>query len=238
MGSNEVTIAAQLAQRDTDRLKTYRRMLDFYHGQHWDERERRGEKRLTFNYARVFIDKVTSYLMSGTDLRCRPAAATDRRKGCQAAETALNRVYDENNLEQLDLETEIDCAILGDACYKVIWDAETKQVRVTAPDVQGIYAWWLRRRHLPPVARRLPIPLLAEEEASAALPCQRRQENGQHRRSLDGQSNSSFTWITPSWSASPTPTASSPSSFIPTCASRSSSGASPTCPRSWSRSAS
>jgi len=52
-------------------------------------------------------------------------------------------VYEGNNLEQLDLETEVDCAILGDACYKVIWDSETKSVRITAPDVQGIYAWWL-----------------------------------------------------------------------------------------------
>ena len=34
-------------------------------------------------------------------------------------------------------------AILGDACYKVIWDAETKQVRISAPDIQGIYTWWV-----------------------------------------------------------------------------------------------
>jgi hypothetical protein len=50
-------------------------------------------------------------------------------------------VYAANNLEQLDLETEIDCAVLGDACYKVIWDPIEKQVKVTAPDIQGIYAW-------------------------------------------------------------------------------------------------
>ncbi|MFC1953786.1 hypothetical protein ACFLWR_06650 [Chloroflexota bacterium] len=50
---------------------------------------------------------------------------------------------EENNLEQLDFETEIDCAILGDACYKVIWDQEAKQVSVTAPDIQGIYTWWV-----------------------------------------------------------------------------------------------
>jgi hypothetical protein len=41
----------------------------------------------------------------------------------------------------MDFETEIDCAILGDACYKVTW--EEGRVRVTAPDVQGIYVWWL-----------------------------------------------------------------------------------------------
>jgi hypothetical protein len=50
-------------------------------------------------------------------------------------------VYRENCLEQLDMETEIDGAVLGDACYKVIWDGVEKKVRITAPDIQGIYAW-------------------------------------------------------------------------------------------------
>jgi len=140
---NEVSIPVQLKNRDLDRIKNYERLLDFYHGQQWEGRERRGEKRLTFNYAKVFIDKVASYLMSGVTFAVDPAEDTDEaRASAQNAETALYRVYEDNNLEQLDLETEIDCAILGDACYKVIWDNEAKQVRVTAPDIQGIYAWW------------------------------------------------------------------------------------------------
>jgi hypothetical protein len=52
-------------------------------------------------------------------------------------------VYEQNNLQQLDYETEIDTAVLGDGCYKVTWDAEQKRIRITAPDVSGIYAWWL-----------------------------------------------------------------------------------------------
>jgi len=52
-------------------------------------------------------------------------------------------VYELNNLQQLDYETEIDTAILGDGCYKVIWDTDEKRIRITAPDVSGIYAWWL-----------------------------------------------------------------------------------------------
>ena len=140
---NEVSIPVQLKNRDLDRIKNYERLLDFYHGQQWEGRERRGEKRLTFNYAKVFIDKVASYLMSGVTFAVDPAEDTDEaRASAQNAETTLYRVYEDNNLEQLDLETEIDCAILGDACYKVIWDNEAKQVRVTAPDIQGIYAWW------------------------------------------------------------------------------------------------
>ena len=135
---------AELSRRDVDRLKSYKELLDFYHGVHWEGRERRGEKRLTFNYAKVFIDKVTSYLMSGTNVAVDPVEDSDEaRARAQKAEAALYQVYEDNNLEQLDFETEIDCAILGDACYKVIWDQETRSVRITAPDIQGIYAWWV-----------------------------------------------------------------------------------------------
>ncbi|MBI2831801.1 MAG: phage portal protein [Chloroflexi bacterium] len=141
---NEVPIPVQLTNLDTDRIKRYKEMLHFYHGQHWDGRAVRGEKRLTFNYARVFIDKVTSYLMSGISFNVDALDdSQDAKAGARRAEAALYQVYRQNGLEQLDLETEIDCAILGDACYKVTWDAENKRVRVTAPDIQGIYAWWL-----------------------------------------------------------------------------------------------
>jgi len=141
---NDTAILTQLARRDVDRLKRYRELLDFYHGKHWEGRERWGEKRLTFNYAKVFIDKVTSYLMSGISFTVEAVEdSAEARAEAQRAEAALHRVYEENNLEQLDLETEIDCAILGDAGYKVIWDSEMKRVRITAPDIQGIYAWWL-----------------------------------------------------------------------------------------------
>jgi len=141
---NETNIVSQLNDRDADRIKGYKEMLDFYHGRQWPGREKWGEKRLTFNYARVFIDKVTSYLMSGVNFTV--DAADDSAEAlarARRAEQALHRVYEANNLEQLDFETELDCAVLGDACYKVSWDVERKQVRVTAPDIHGLYAWWL-----------------------------------------------------------------------------------------------
>ncbi len=138
------SLPAQLARLDIDRIKGYRDLLDFYYGRQWTGRERRGERRLIFNYARVFIDKVASYLMSGIHFAVDAAEdSAEAREKARQAEEALYQVYEENNLEQLDLETEIDCAILGDACYKVIWDTVEKRVRVTAPDVQGIHAWWL-----------------------------------------------------------------------------------------------
>ncbi len=134
----------ELARLDRDRLRGYQQLLDFYHSVQWEGRERWGERRLTFNYAKVVIDKVTSYLMSGINFAVDPVEESDEtRDRAQKAEAALYRVYQENGLEQLDFETEIDCAILGDACYKVIWDQGTGGVRVTAPDIQGIYAWRL-----------------------------------------------------------------------------------------------
>jgi len=142
--NDNISIINQLARRDMDRIKTYKELLDFYHGIHWEGRERWGEKRLTFSYAKIFVDKVTSYLMSGVNFIVDAVDDSDEaRARARRAEQALYRVYEENNLEQLDLDTEMDCAILGDACSKVIWDAQAKRVRVTAPDVQGIYAWWL-----------------------------------------------------------------------------------------------
>ncbi len=131
-----------LNRRDTDRMRRYRELLDFYQGVQWPERERRGEKRLTFNYARVVVDKMASYLMSGVKFVVDPGEDTAAgREKARRAETVLQQVYDANGLEQLDFETEIDCSVLGDAVYKVIWDTETGGVRVTAPDIQGIYIW-------------------------------------------------------------------------------------------------
>ncbi len=141
---NETSIPMQLVHRDLDRIRKYKELLDFYQGKHWEGRDRRGEKRLTFNYAKVFVDKVTSYLMSGINFAVDAIEDSDEARAvAQRAEAVLYQVYESNNLEPLDLETEIDCAILGDACYKVIWDQETQQVRVTAPDIQGLYAWCL-----------------------------------------------------------------------------------------------
>ena len=141
---NEGFIPTELSRRDLDRIRGYKELLDFYYGHHWEGYARRGEKRLTFNYAKVVIDKVTSYLMSGINFAVDAIEdSSEARAGAQRAEAALYQVYEDNNLEQIDFETELDCAILGDACYKIIWDQEIKGVRVTAPDIQGIHAWWI-----------------------------------------------------------------------------------------------
>jgi hypothetical protein len=52
-------------------------------------------------------------------------------------------VYEANQLAQLDFDTELDTAVLGDGAFKVTWDAAERRVRVSAPDVQGLFVWWL-----------------------------------------------------------------------------------------------
>ncbi len=139
-----------LAQLDKSRFSDYRSNLDFYEGQQWTERSR--NRQLVFNYTRIAVDKVTSYLMQGLNFACDPVAegpekvgkAEDQAKQTAArAEDVIYQVYQENNLQELDYETEVDAAILGDGCYKVTWDTQEKRVRITSPDVNGLYAWWL-----------------------------------------------------------------------------------------------
>jgi hypothetical protein len=137
---------SQLARMDSTRLASYRTNLDFYQGAHWPTTSR--HRQLVFNYAKVSIDKVTSFLMQGLNFACYPVGeglvpSQELETRARRAEQLLSQVYEENNLQQLDYETEIDAAVLGDGCYKVIWDSDEKRIRITAPDVSGIYAWWL-----------------------------------------------------------------------------------------------
>ena len=55
----------QLRAIDQDRLRHYRENLAFYEGEQWAGRARRGERRLVLNYAKAFVDKITSYLLEG-----------------------------------------------------------------------------------------------------------------------------------------------------------------------------
>ena len=61
---NEGFVPTRLANHDTDRLKKYKELLDFYYGRHWEGYAKRGENRLTFTSAKVVIDRATSYLFS------------------------------------------------------------------------------------------------------------------------------------------------------------------------------
>ncbi len=145
-----------LTGTDRSRFSAYKSNLDFYDGNQWLERSK--NRQLVFNYIRIAVDKVTSYLMNGLNFACDPldsqllgvnepgqksSAPATSTEIARKAEAVIYKVYEENHLQQLDYETEVDTAILGDGCYKVTWDVENKRIRVTSPDMNGIYAWWV-----------------------------------------------------------------------------------------------
>jgi hypothetical protein len=139
-----------LSQLDRSRFAEYKSNLDFYNGEQWAEASsaaRMKNRQLVFNYAKIAIDKVTSYLMDGLNFTCdeidKKSNIENPQDTARRAEQVLYNVYRQNNLTELDYETEVDAAVLGDGCYKVTWDAGEKRIRVTSPDVTGLYAWWL-----------------------------------------------------------------------------------------------
>ena len=132
---------ASLNGLDTMRTRGYQGYLDFYNGTQWQIRRSDRERRLTYNYAQILIDRGAAVLLHNM------AVQVDRSDGVSEADEALARdglalVGRQNGLGTLDLETEIDCAVTGDAVYKVTWDEKAGQVRVTSPDAARIWAWW------------------------------------------------------------------------------------------------
>ena len=81
--------------------------------------------------------------MTALNFAVDPADDTEEgRKAARRSEAVVLETYEANHLAQLDFDTELDVAILGDGCFKVTWDPAEKCVRVSAPDVQGIFVWW------------------------------------------------------------------------------------------------
>ncbi len=144
---------ADLSTRDAERLRRYNENLDFYKGHQWKQDDiirwratdpRGRDRTLVWNYVKTAIDKITSYLVQGLNFPCYPFEKDEAlEKKVKRAEFLLTQVTDQNSLTQLDWETEIDAAILGDGCYKILWDAKEKRIKVVSPDVRGLYAWWL-----------------------------------------------------------------------------------------------
>lgn len=146
----------KLSNLDRDRFSGYKSNLSFYNGSQWDKASK--SRQLVFNYAKIAIDKVTSYLMNDLNFACEPieiatspvASRNDKEMGVIAsgvkqspsrstasiakqAEDLIYFVMDQNNADELDYTTEVDAAILGDGCYKVTWDALEKRVPDNRP---------------------------------------------------------------------------------------------------------
>ena len=141
-----LSLPQQLEQRDFARMRAYQENLSFYSGSHWQGPARRRERRLTFNYVRTFAHKATAALMAGMHVAVEPLDASPEAEARAAvARRVLLDVAEGNDLQELDFETELDAAVLGDGCYKVTWESTAMGpgVRVTSPDVQGLFAWWV-----------------------------------------------------------------------------------------------
>ncbi len=138
-GSGEVPLPRTLARRDEARLRRYRDYLDYHEGRRGGPPRRGRERTLAFNYARTFVEKGAAYLV--TEHHPVVTASADTDAGVEA-ERLLRATWEANDLARLDVETEIDTAVLGDGAFKVTWDEATGGVTVSAPDVQGLFAWW------------------------------------------------------------------------------------------------
>src|SRR4051794_17180259 len=137
----DVGHAPAFGPADLLRVAAYRSYLDFYNGAQWEGAPSPNERRLTFNYARVFVNKAAAYLMgSGVSfaVEAPEGSGEEGRLAAQHAEMLLSATYEHNALALVDLDTAVDSAVLGDGAFKVTWDAEAGEARVTAVDPAGL----------------------------------------------------------------------------------------------------
>ena len=133
-----------LAQRDRARFARYRELLDFFEGRRGAPAGSPRERMLQFNYARAFVEKGAAYLVSDhRPVVTATGETSEGRRRAAEAEQALLELWEANDLLRLDLDGELDTAVLGDGAYKVTWDEREQRVVVSAPDVQGLHAWSL-----------------------------------------------------------------------------------------------
>ena len=128
---------ARISAVDSQRLAAYRTYLDFYNGWQWEGLPAPNEKRLTLNYARIFIHKAASYLMGkGVTFAVEPPDGTGEAglEIAQQAESLLQASYERNSLSLLDLDTAVDSAVLGDGAFRITWDAATDASSISAVD--------------------------------------------------------------------------------------------------------
>src|SRR5665647_2120133 len=134
---------ASPSPEDQARLRRYAEQLDFYEGKQW-ARPRPGRTNLTVNYARAVVDKGVSYLMGrGINFSVPPAGSSPEDEArAAAAEDLLYRVYEENDLEAVDVQAAMNGAILGDTVFKLFWQESPGRVRVVNVDPFRFFPRW------------------------------------------------------------------------------------------------
>ncbi|MEO8288600.1 MAG: phage portal protein [Chloroflexota bacterium] len=134
-------VPLRMSQADAGRIALYRLYLDFYNGNQWEGLPAPSEKRLTFNYARIFVHKAASYLMGKGVAFAVEAPKGAGEEGAAAAQHSgglLQACYESNALALADLDTAVDSAVLGDGAFKVTWNAEEGVPSVSPVDPAGL----------------------------------------------------------------------------------------------------
>jgi hypothetical protein len=160
-----------LTTADRDRFARYAEAADFFAGAQWLGRPRRGDTRLTFNYARVVVRKTAAYVFPAPVTFTVPPGDDGDEAAANAAERALAELAAALDLGRLDVDLCIEASTLGDAAVKVTWDTALDR-----PEVAPVDPGTLAVRVAPDNPRRMrsltQVYALAEEDATAmfALP--------------------------------------------------------------------
>lgn len=117
---------------DEARWRRYAAARAFAEGDQWTAPPRRGEARLTFNYAGAVVRKTAAYVFPGPVTFRAVGAGPEDEAGAAAAERALSAAAAALDLGALDVALCIEAATLGDAAVKVTWDG-AEDAPVVAP---------------------------------------------------------------------------------------------------------
>ena len=133
-----------MAGADSVRIKRYADYQSWYDGKHWP-RPRAGRTNLVVNYCHVLVDKSVSYLF-GKGLNFAVKAGSDEANlpaaNAEAAEALIYRVYEDSNLEAVDVQAGTNAAVLGDCVFKVFWDKQRRLPRVINQDPTRFFCSW------------------------------------------------------------------------------------------------
>jgi hypothetical protein len=156
--------AGVLSANDHARFARYAEALAFVDGAQWLGRPRRGDTRLTVNYARAVVRKTAAYVFPAPVTFTIPARGDEQI--ANTAERHLATLCGDLDLNQLDVQLCIAASIAGDAAVKVTWDATARR-----PEVAPVDPATLAVRTAPDNPRRVravtQVYALAERDAVA-----------------------------------------------------------------------
>lgn len=135
----DLLLAAGWEDTDENRRSRYLEARRFWDGEQWEGRVRRGESRLTFNYARALVRKAVSYMLS--------APVTFNVIGVEQpylgrAESCLSDTLSQLDADQLDFALAEQMSVIGDSAVKVTWDEDGQAVRLAAVHPAELAVRW------------------------------------------------------------------------------------------------